>query len=102
MAENKEEGEAATHGRGEAWVESLFSDDLEKAQRLRNRAAQIQASNTERLCRTRGLRDLLTDFTSAVLLSKPEDVFEFAREYFSAFVETDSPDQPLVNTKPSG
>lgn len=50
------------------------------------------------------IRQLLNDFLSTLLLEKPEDVYEYAQDYFSFFNTEKEPVQykPLVISGPSG
>ena len=50
------------------------------------------------------IRQLLNDFLSTLLLEKPEDVYEYAQDYFSFFNTEKEPIQfkPLVISGPSG
>ncbi len=50
---------------------------------------------------------MMTDFMCALLLEKPDDVFSFAKRYFSAFqpeaaLDAESHIRPLVVAGPSG
>jgi guanylate kinase len=50
------------------------------------------------------IREILNDFMSSVLLEKPEDVFDYARDYFSYFnVNKDKVKyKPLIISGPPG
>lgn len=50
------------------------------------------------------IRQLLNDFLSTLLLEKPEDVYDYAQDYFSFFNTEKEPVQykPLVISGPSG
>jgi len=48
------------------------------------------------------MREILNDFLSAVLLSKPDDVYLFAKEYFHPFNPTPVKDKPLIICGPYG
>jgi guanylate kinase len=41
------------------------------------------ASEVRDYAKTEELKNILNDFTSSVLLQKPDDIYTFAREYFS-------------------
>lgn len=45
---------------------------------------------------------MLNDFLSSVLLNKPDDVFVFAKEYFSPFNPTPLKGKPIILVGPSG
>jgi len=45
---------------------------------------------------------VLNDFLSSVLLNKPDDVFVFAKEYFSPFNPTPLKGKPIILVGPSG
>lgn len=48
------------------------------------------------------MREILNDFLSAVLLSKPDDVYLFAKEYFHPFNPTPIKEKPLIICGPYG
>merc|ERR1712151_810606 len=48
------------------------------------------------------IREVLNDFLSSVLLSKPDDVFVYAKEYFHPFNRTPLKYKPLILVGPSG
>jgi len=48
------------------------------------------------------MREILNDFLSAVLLSKPDDVYLFAKEYFHPFNPTPVKEKPLIICGPYG
>ncbi|KAL8440057.1 hypothetical protein Efla_004041 [Eimeria flavescens] len=61
--------------------------DFEQAQRLGRRVREVREASADSLFRIGEIRDLLTDFTSAILVLRPNDIFQFAYDYFSAFFE---------------
>lgn len=48
------------------------------------------------------IREILNDFLSAVLLSRPDDVYVFAKEYFHPFNPTPVKYKPLIICGPYG
>jgi len=48
------------------------------------------------------IREVLNDFLSSVLLSKPDDVFVYAKEYFHPFNRAPLKYKPLILVGPSG
>ncbi|KAL8440049.1 hypothetical protein Efla_004033 [Eimeria flavescens] len=48
---------------------------------------EVREASADGLLRIGEIRDLLIDYTSATLVLRPNDIFQFAYEYFSAFLE---------------
>mmetsp|Transcript_113337 Transcript_113337/g.315524 ORF Transcript_113337/g.315524 Transcript_113337/m.315524 type:complete len:93 (-) Transcript_113337:207-485(-) len=59
--------------------------DPEQQEKLELREEELKQEHTQYLEQHPELRQLLNDFMSSVLLHRPEHVFDFAQEYFSAF-----------------
>merc|ERR1719152_676928 len=75
--------------------------DLEQQEKLELREEQLKREHAAYLSQHPELRQVLNDFMSSVLLHRPDHVFDFAREYFSAFKQ--APDEPKPSeAKPSG
>ncbi|CEM04237.1 unnamed protein product [Vitrella brassicaformis CCMP3155] len=68
--------------------------DPEPMERLELRTVELSEEHWGYVEKHPELRQLLTDFLASVLLHTPEDVFAFAREYFSVFVPSDEHEQP--------
>mmetsp|Transcript_66076 Transcript_66076/g.123248 ORF Transcript_66076/g.123248 Transcript_66076/m.123248 type:complete len:94 (+) Transcript_66076:89-370(+) len=63
--------------------------DLEQRERLELRGEELRKEHMQYLDQHPELRQVLNDFMSSVLLHRPEHVFDFAKEYFSAFKQSD-------------
>eukprot|EP00746_Dinoflagellata_sp_MGD_P067693 gnl/MRDRNA2_/MRDRNA2_27944_c0_seq1.p2 gnl/MRDRNA2_/MRDRNA2_27944_c0~~gnl/MRDRNA2_/MRDRNA2_27944_c0_seq1.p2 ORF type:complete len:103 (-),score=37.26 gnl/MRDRNA2_/MRDRNA2_27944_c0_seq1:93-401(-) len=63
--------------------------DLAQQEKLELREDELRAEHFKYNDQHPELRQVLNDFISSVLLHRPERVFEFAAEYFSAFKQTD-------------
>mmetsp|Transcript_21029 Transcript_21029/g.46791 ORF Transcript_21029/g.46791 Transcript_21029/m.46791 type:complete len:95 (-) Transcript_21029:124-408(-) len=59
--------------------------ELEQQEKLEKREEALKREHADYLEKHPELRQVLNDFMSSVLLHRPDQVFEFAREYFSAF-----------------
>mmetsp|Transcript_30465 Transcript_30465/g.53552 ORF Transcript_30465/g.53552 Transcript_30465/m.53552 type:complete len:114 (+) Transcript_30465:73-414(+) len=59
--------------------------DLEQQEKLELREEDLRKEHAAYLEDHPELRQVLNDFMSSVLLHRPDHVFDFAREYFSAF-----------------
>mmetsp|Transcript_6210 Transcript_6210/g.13702 ORF Transcript_6210/g.13702 Transcript_6210/m.13702 type:complete len:192 (+) Transcript_6210:81-656(+) len=63
--------------------------DLEQRERLELRGEELRKEHMQYLDQHPELRQVLNDFMSSVLLHRPDHVFDFAKEYFSAFKQSD-------------
>jgi len=65
---------------------------------------EIKKEHVEYLGQHPEIRELLNDFMSSLLLEKPGDVYDYAKEYFSFFNKEKEivPEKPLVLAGPSG
>jgi len=48
------------------------------------------------------IREVLNDFLSSVLATKPDDVFVYAKEYFNPFNPSPEREKPFIIVGPSG
>ncbi|KAL4476786.1 hypothetical protein ABPG72_010623 [Tetrahymena utriculariae] len=66
--------------------------------------AQIKNEHSEYIQKHPELREILNDFLSTVMLEKPQDVYEYAQQYFSYFnIEKDKILlRPIIISGPSG
>ena len=69
---------------------------------LATRKDQLNKSHNEYIEKHPEMREILNDFLSAVLLSKPDDVYLFAKEYFHPFNPTPIKEKPLIICGPYG
>merc|ERR1719217_668905 len=63
--------------------------DLEQQEKLELREEELRREHAGYLEQHPELRQVMNDFMSSVLLHRPDHVFDFAREYFSAFKQAD-------------
>mmetsp|Transcript_44915 Transcript_44915/g.100997 ORF Transcript_44915/g.100997 Transcript_44915/m.100997 type:complete len:89 (-) Transcript_44915:142-408(-) len=63
--------------------------DPEQQEKLELREEELRQEHTKYLEQHPELRQVLNDFMSSVLLHRPDQVFEFARQYFSAFKQSE-------------
>ncbi|CAE8614139.1 unnamed protein product, partial [Polarella glacialis] len=59
--------------------------DPEQQEKLELREEELRQEHTTYLEQHPELRQVLNDFMSSVLLHRPEQAFDFARDYFGAF-----------------
>mmetsp|Transcript_23679 Transcript_23679/g.41950 ORF Transcript_23679/g.41950 Transcript_23679/m.41950 type:complete len:266 (-) Transcript_23679:23-820(-) len=69
---------------------------------VEQRKQELEDNHSDYLREHPELQDLLNDFLSSVLLSKPENIFTYAREYFSKFNLSPVRTKPLIILGPSG
>ena len=65
---------------------------------------EVHAEHIDYIKKHPEIRDILNDFMSSVLLEKPQDIFTYAKDYFT-FFNTDNEKpiyQPLIICGPSG
>jgi len=55
--------------------------------RLHERQEEIKRANSQYLGEHPELKNLVADFTAAILMQKPDDVFKFARDHFSVYLK---------------
>ena len=64
---------------------------FEDISRLHERQEEIKRANSSYLGEHPELKNLIADFTAAILMQKPDDVFKFARDHFSVFLKDSTP-----------
>lgn len=64
---------------------------FEDISRLHERQEEIKRANSSYLGNHPELKNLIADFTAAILMQKPEDVFKFARDHFSVYLKDSKP-----------
>merc|ERR1712151_1103478 len=64
--------------------------DPEQQEKLELREEELRQEHTRYLEQHPELRQVLNDFMSSVLLHRPDHVFDFAKEYFLAFKQSDA------------
>ena len=69
---------------------------------LSTRKDELMQQHDEYIADHLEIREVLNDFLSSVLLSKPDDVFVYAKEYFHPFNPTPQKNKPLILVGPSG
>ena len=60
---------------------------FEDISRLHDRQEEIKRANSAYLSEHPELKNLVADFTAAILMQKPDDVFKFARDHFSVYLK---------------
>ncbi|PFH31529.1 hypothetical protein BESB_024950 [Besnoitia besnoiti] len=60
-------------------------NDTEKLENLKKRGEELQNEHWAYVTAHEELRAVMNDFAAAVLISMPDDIYAFARDYFSAF-----------------
>jgi guanylate kinase len=69
-------------------MEENVNFDNEVLAYLSVRKDELIESHSEYIAKHPEIREVLNDFLSSVLLSKPNDVFVYAKEYFHPFNRT--------------
>uniref|UniRef100_A0A1A8FKA6 Ciliogenesis-associated TTC17-interacting protein n=1 Tax=Nothobranchius korthausae TaxID=1143690 RepID=A0A1A8FKA6_9TELE len=75
-----------------------WEEDLQMVSEFSDRKEELKADHTSYLRQHPEIRALLSDFLLSLLLRKPNNVFQFAREYFLPFAPRRSP-QPNLNAQ---
>ena len=83
-------------------MEENVNFDNEVLAYLSTRKDELMESHVQYIAEHPEIRQVLNDFLSSVLLSKPDDVFVFAKEYFHPFNPTPLKNKPLILVGPSG
>jgi len=83
-------------------MESNMNFDNEVLAYLSTRKDELMTQHDEYIVEHLEIREVLNDFLSSVLLSKPDDVFVYAKEYFHPFNPTPQKNKPLILVGPSG
>ncbi|KAM9719363.1 ciliogenesis-associated TTC17-interacting protein [Menidia menidia] len=71
----------------------VWEEDMQMHSNFLDRKAELKAAHTSYLRQHPEIRALISDFLQFLLLRKPNDVFQFAKEYFIPFSSTHPPDQ---------
>eukprot|EP00434_Breviolum_minutum_P001161 symbB.v1.2.001017.t1/scaffold52.1/size380577/7 len=64
--------------------------DPEEQEKLELREEDLREEHNKYLEKHPELRQLLNDFMSSVLLHRPKEAFDFAKEYFMAFKQPEA------------
>ncbi|XP_026169715.1 ciliogenesis-associated TTC17-interacting protein [Mastacembelus armatus] len=84
--------------KGSEKIPLVWEEDMEMRSKFLGRKEELKADHASYLRQHPEIRALISDFLQFLLLRKPEDVFQFAREYFLPFA---SPPSPRTVSKPS-
>ncbi|CAL9689046.1 unnamed protein product [Knipowitschia caucasica] len=74
-----------------------WEEDIQMQSKYLDRKEELKADHASYLRRHPEIRALISDFLQFLLLRRPDDVFEFAREYFLPFV-CDPPQNEVSHT----
>ncbi|KAM6919959.1 ciliogenesis-associated TTC17-interacting protein [Lycodopsis pacificus] len=74
----------------------VWEEDLQMRSKFLDRKEELKADHASYLRQHPEIRALISDFLQFLLLRKPNDVFQFAREYFLPF-ECRRPPEPSLN-----
>lgn len=72
-----------------------WEEDRQMSSYFLDRKEELKAAHTLYLRQHPEIRALISDFLQFLLLRKPDDVFQFAREYFLPFAPDYSPEPSL-------
>ncbi|XP_077390150.1 ciliogenesis-associated TTC17-interacting protein [Festucalex cinctus] len=70
----------------------VWEEDIQMRSKFLDRKEELKADHASYLKAHPQIRALISDFLQFLLLKKPDDVFQFAREYFLPFTSNPSPD----------
>mmetsp|Transcript_31753 Transcript_31753/g.36099 ORF Transcript_31753/g.36099 Transcript_31753/m.36099 type:complete len:302 (-) Transcript_31753:414-1319(-) len=84
-----------SYDQGEEFDSESLSNIIQRKQKLMENHGKYLDAHPE-------LNEVLNDFTSSVLLHKPDDIFAYARKYFAPFHQNPVLNKPLVFAGPSG
>ncbi|KAL7386173.1 hypothetical protein ABVT39_004825 [Epinephelus coioides] len=76
----------------------VWEEDMQMHSQFVDRKEELKADHASYLRRHPEIRALISDFLQFLLLKKPEDTFQFAREYFLPFASRRPPEQSPENT----
>ncbi|KAM9349974.1 ciliogenesis-associated TTC17-interacting protein [Symphorus nematophorus] len=74
----------------------VWEEDMQMRSKFLDRKEELKADHASYLRQHPEIRALISDFLQFLLLRKPDDVFQFAREYFLPFA-TRRPPEPSLN-----
>ncbi|XP_068197230.1 ciliogenesis-associated TTC17-interacting protein [Antennarius striatus] len=78
----------------------LWEEDMEMRSNFLGRKAELKTDHASYLRRHPEIRALMSDFLQFLLLRKPDDVYQFAREYFLSFASRRPPETSLTAPPP--
>ncbi|KAF0047306.1 hypothetical protein F2P81_000939 [Scophthalmus maximus] len=73
----------------------VWEDDMQMHSQFLDRKDELKADHTSYLKQNPDIRALISDFLQFLLLRKPDDVFQFARDYFLPFASHRPPESTL-------
>uniref|UniRef100_A0A3Q3Q681 Ciliogenesis-associated TTC17-interacting protein n=1 Tax=Monopterus albus TaxID=43700 RepID=A0A3Q3Q681_MONAL len=73
----------------------VWEEDMQMRSMLLDRKEELMADHASYLRQHPEIRALISDFLQFLLLRKPDNVFQFAREYFQPFASHHTPEQCL-------
>ncbi|XP_040911412.1 ciliogenesis-associated TTC17-interacting protein [Toxotes jaculatrix] len=73
-------------------VPLVWEEDMQMRSKFLDRKEELKADHASYLRQHPEIRALISDFLQFLLLRKPDDVFQFAREYFLPFASRHSPE----------
>ncbi|XP_049454044.1 ciliogenesis-associated TTC17-interacting protein isoform X1 [Epinephelus fuscoguttatus] len=76
----------------------VWEEDMQMHSQFVDRKEELKADHASYLRQHPEIRALISDFLQFLLLKKPEDTFQFAREYFFPFASRCPPEQSPENT----
>uniref|UniRef100_A0A8D3AMR8 Ciliogenesis-associated TTC17-interacting protein n=1 Tax=Scophthalmus maximus TaxID=52904 RepID=A0A8D3AMR8_SCOMX len=95
-----EQGSHITHNKTHSLMKLSFEkiplvweDDMQMHSQFLDRKDELKADHTSYLKQNPDIRALISDFLQFLLLRKPDDVFQFARDYFLPFASHRPPDK---------
>ncbi|KAM4551287.1 LOW QUALITY PROTEIN: ciliogenesis-associated TTC17-interacting protein-like [Odontesthes bonariensis] len=72
----------------------LVEEDMQMCSNFLDRKEELKADHASYLRQHPEIRALMSDFLQLLLLRKPDDVLQFAKEYFLPFASCRPPEQP--------
>ncbi|XP_071348725.1 ciliogenesis-associated TTC17-interacting protein isoform X2 [Trachinotus anak] len=73
----------------------VWEEDMQMHSNFLDRKEELKAGHASYLRQHPAIRALISDFLQFLLLRKPDDVFQFAREYFLPFASHSPPESSL-------
>uniref|UniRef100_A0A3Q3X4B6 Ciliogenesis-associated TTC17-interacting protein n=1 Tax=Mola mola TaxID=94237 RepID=A0A3Q3X4B6_MOLML len=70
----------------------IWEEDMQMRSKFLDRKEELKADHASYLRRHPDIRALISDFLQFLLLRKPDDVFQFARDYFLPFASSHPPE----------
>ncbi|XP_069020631.1 ciliogenesis-associated TTC17-interacting protein [Embiotoca jacksoni] len=75
----------------------VWEEDIQMCSKFLDRKEELKADHASYLRQHPDIRALISDFLQFLLLRKPDDVFQFAREYFLPFASRRPPEPNLTD-----